>query len=102
VVTLQTHAQAADVQTLMRRAGVVPLTATVTPASALLRSIAGPPADRVAPPPAPAPASKKPRAGGSGSGRSSGNGRSAASGRNSASGRGAAAASAGHRRRRTY
>jgi superfamily II DNA/RNA helicase len=102
VVTLQTHAQAADVQTLMRRAGVVPLTATVTPASALLRSIAGPPADRVAPPPAPAPASKKPRAGGSGGGRSSGSGRNAASGRSSASGRGAAAASAGHRRRRTY
>ncbi len=96
VVTLQTQAQASDVQTLMRRAGVVPLAATVTPASALLRSIAGPPADRVAPPPAPAPASRKPRAAGSA------NGRRSAGGRNSASGRGAAAASAGHRRRRTY
>jgi hypothetical protein len=31
----------------MRKAGVVPLTATVTPGSALLRSIAGEPAARV-------------------------------------------------------
>ena len=43
VITLQTAAQAADVARLMRKAGVVPLTATVTPGSALLRSIAGQP-----------------------------------------------------------
>ena len=44
VVTLQTPAQAAAVRVLMRKAGVVPQTATVTPGSALLRSIAGEPA----------------------------------------------------------
>jgi superfamily II DNA/RNA helicase len=44
VVTLQTPAQAADVRTLMRKARIVPLAATVTPGSALLRSIAGKPA----------------------------------------------------------
>jgi superfamily II DNA/RNA helicase len=49
VVTLQTAEQAGDVRTLMRQAGVVPLAATVRPDSALLRSIAGEPADRVAP-----------------------------------------------------
>ncbi len=43
VITLQVQAQAADVRALMRKAGVVPLTATVTPGSALLRSIAGEP-----------------------------------------------------------
>ncbi|HVT70295.1 MAG TPA: DEAD/DEAH box helicase, partial [Trebonia sp.] len=43
VITLQTQAQAADVRALMRKAGVVPLTAAVTPGSALLRSIAGEP-----------------------------------------------------------
>ena len=43
VITLQTPAQAGAVRTLMRKAGVVPLTATVTPGSALLRSIAGEP-----------------------------------------------------------
>ena len=43
VITLQAQAQAADVRDLMRKAGVVPLTATVTPGSALLRSIAGEP-----------------------------------------------------------
>jgi superfamily II DNA/RNA helicase len=47
VVTLQTPAQAAAVRNLMRKASVVPLTATVTPGSALLRSIAGQPAPRV-------------------------------------------------------
>lgn len=52
VITVQTPAQAADVRALMRRAGVVPLAASVRPGSALLRSIAGPPADRVEPPPA--------------------------------------------------
>jgi superfamily II DNA/RNA helicase len=44
VVTLQTTAQAAAVRDLMRKAGVVPLTATVTPRSELLRTIAGEPA----------------------------------------------------------
>jgi superfamily II DNA/RNA helicase len=43
VVTLHSPAQAADVRTLMRKAGVVPLTAAVTPGSPLLRSIAGEP-----------------------------------------------------------
>jgi len=47
VVTLQTSAQSGDVRALMRQAGVVPLAATVRPDSALLRSIAGPPAPRV-------------------------------------------------------
>jgi hypothetical protein len=41
VITLQTSAQAGSVRDLMRKAGVVPLTASVTPGSALLRSIAG-------------------------------------------------------------
>jgi superfamily II DNA/RNA helicase len=49
VITLQTPAQAADVRVLMRRAGVVPLAATVGPGSALLRSIAGPSAARITP-----------------------------------------------------
>ena len=52
VVTLQTPAQAGDVRALMRKARVVPLAATVNPGSALLRSIAGKPAE----PPAPQPA----------------------------------------------
>jgi superfamily II DNA/RNA helicase len=43
VITLQTQAQASDVRALMRKAGVVPLTATVTPGSAVLREIAGEP-----------------------------------------------------------
>jgi superfamily II DNA/RNA helicase len=46
VITVQSPAQAADVRGLMRRAGVSPLTASVSPGSALLRSIAGPPAAR--------------------------------------------------------
>ena len=49
VITLQSPAQAADVRGRMRRAGVTPLSASVSPGSALLRSIAGPPATRVAP-----------------------------------------------------
>jgi superfamily II DNA/RNA helicase len=49
VITLQTPAQAAAVRLLMRKAGVVPLSATVTPGSALLRSIAGEPVPPVAP-----------------------------------------------------
>jgi superfamily II DNA/RNA helicase len=44
VITLQDQAQAADVRALMRKAGVTPQAATVTPSSALLRSIAGEPA----------------------------------------------------------
>ena len=48
VITLQTPAQAGDVRALMRKARVVPLAATVTPGSALLRSIAGEPAKPVA------------------------------------------------------
>ena len=48
VVTLQSPAQAADVRVLMRRAGVSPLATSVGPGSALLRSIAGRPAPRVA------------------------------------------------------
>ena len=43
VITLQDQAQAAAVRDLMRKAGVVPLAAAVTPGSALLRSIAGEP-----------------------------------------------------------
>jgi superfamily II DNA/RNA helicase len=43
VITLQAAAQAGAVRDLMRKAGVVPLTATVTPGSALLRSIVGEP-----------------------------------------------------------
>jgi superfamily II DNA/RNA helicase len=43
VITLQAQAQAADVRALMQKAGVVPLTAAVTPGSALLTSIAGEP-----------------------------------------------------------
>jgi len=41
VITLQTPAQADAVRDLMRKAGVVPLTAAVHPGSALLHSIAG-------------------------------------------------------------
>jgi superfamily II DNA/RNA helicase len=56
VITLATPAQAADVRGLMRRAGVSPLSASVSPGSAVLRSIAGPPAAWVAPAEQPAPA----------------------------------------------
>jgi len=49
VITLQSPGQAADVRGLMRRAGVSPLTASVSPGSALLRSIAGPPPAWVTP-----------------------------------------------------
>jgi superfamily II DNA/RNA helicase len=44
VITLQTPAQAREVRTMMRRTGVIPVAATVSPRSPLLRSIAGPPA----------------------------------------------------------
>ena len=49
VITLQTPAQAREVRTLMKRANVIPLAATVRPGSPLLRSIAGPPAEPIAP-----------------------------------------------------
>jgi superfamily II DNA/RNA helicase len=49
VVTVQTAAQAAEVRVLMRKAGVTPRAAAAGPGSALLRSIAGPPARRTAP-----------------------------------------------------
>jgi superfamily II DNA/RNA helicase len=52
VITLQAPAQAAVVRDLMRKAGVVPLTAAVTAGSGLLRTIAGHPADRITLPPA--------------------------------------------------
>jgi superfamily II DNA/RNA helicase len=53
VVTLQTPAQAADVRALMRKAHIAPLAATVKPGSALLRVIAGKPAEPPAPQPRP-------------------------------------------------
>jgi superfamily II DNA/RNA helicase len=49
VITLQTPAQAREVKTLMRRAGVAPVAAPVGPGSPLLRAIAGPPAKPVKP-----------------------------------------------------
>jgi superfamily II DNA/RNA helicase len=51
VVTLHAPAQAREVRTLMKRANVTPLTATVSPGSPLLRTIAGPAVPPVAPPP---------------------------------------------------
>ena len=50
VITLQAPAQAGAVRDLIRKAGVVPLAATVTPGSALLRSIAGQPVPPVTSP----------------------------------------------------
>ncbi len=49
VITLQTPAQEREVRALMRKANVVPLAARVRPDSALLRSIAGEPAEPIAP-----------------------------------------------------
>jgi superfamily II DNA/RNA helicase len=49
VITVQSPAQAPDVRALMRRAGVTPQAANVSPGSPLLRSIAGPPASHTAP-----------------------------------------------------
>ena len=49
VVTVQTDAQSRSVSTLMRRAGVVPLRATVDPGSELLATLAGPRAEPVRP-----------------------------------------------------
>jgi hypothetical protein len=83
VVTLHTPAQAGDVRALMRKAGVVPLAATVKPGSALLRSIAGKPAGPPAPQPRPAAAAPEATASAS-----------------LATGRGAAAMSARYRGRR--
>lgn len=53
VVTVQTVEQAAGVRTLMRKAGVSSQATVVDPGSAVLRSIAGPPAERTAPVAAP-------------------------------------------------
>ncbi len=53
VVTLQTAAQVSEVRTLMRKAGVRPQASIAGPGSAIVRSIAGPPARRparIAPP----------------------------------------------------
>ena len=83
VVTLQTPAQAGDVRALMRKTRVVPLAATVKPGSALLRSIAGKPAELPARQPRPAAAAPEPTATAS-----------------PATGRRAAAISAGYRGRR--
>ena len=57
VVTLQTAAQVSEVRTLMRKAGVRPQASIAGPGSAIVRSIAGPPARRparIAPPARPA------------------------------------------------
>jgi len=51
VITVQTPAQGSEVGRLMRRAGVVPHAVTAGPHSPVLRSIAGPPAERIVPPP---------------------------------------------------
>jgi superfamily II DNA/RNA helicase len=48
VVTLQTAAQVSEVRTLMRKAGVRPQASIAGPGSAIVRSIAGPPARRPA------------------------------------------------------
>ncbi len=48
VVTLQTAAQVSEVRTLMRKAGVRPQASIAGPGSAIIRSIAGPPARRPA------------------------------------------------------
>jgi superfamily II DNA/RNA helicase len=47
VVTMQTAAQAREVSALMRKAGVTPQVAEAGPDSAVVREIAGPPAQRV-------------------------------------------------------
>jgi len=47
VVTMQTAAQAREVRDLMRKAGVTPQVAEASPESAVVREIAGPPAQRV-------------------------------------------------------
>ena len=82
VVTVQTDAQSRTVSTLMRRAGVVPLRATVGPGSELLATLAGPRAEPAAParrpagqtrPSRPGPATSRDRApGGAGPARARG------------------------------
>ncbi len=62
VITLQTPAQASAVRTLMRKARVIPFTASVRPDSALLHSIAGDPAEPLAPQPVQPPAAQSPSA----------------------------------------
>src|SRR5262249_44574345 len=90
VITLQTPAQAHEVRTLMRRAGVVPVAATVSPRSPLLRSIAGPPAPPVPRPALPPPVRRPARPTAPGPALVA----------RPATGRGAVAASAGYRGRR--
>jgi len=87
VITVQTGEQSRSVSTLMRRAGVVPLRATVGPGSELLATLAGPRAEPVRParrpagqtrppqgrPSRPAPATSRDRApGGAGPARARG------------------------------
>ncbi len=62
VITLQTPAQASTVRTLMRKARVIPFTASVRPDSALLHSIAGDPAEPLAPQPLKPPSAQSARA----------------------------------------
>jgi superfamily II DNA/RNA helicase len=99
VITMQTPGQASDVRAMMRKARVVPLSATVTPDSPLLRSIAGDPAKLSAPQLRPAPTGQRPRSsGGPASGRG---GTSPSSGRGGGGGGGGTTAAARRRRRRT-
>ena len=76
VVTLHTPEQAKEVRALMRKAEVVPLSATVRPGSPLLTSIAGPAAEYV--PPVRQPAKREPATAGT---RATGRGAAAASAR---------------------
>jgi superfamily II DNA/RNA helicase len=108
VITLQTAAQADDVRTLMRKAKVTPLTAHAHPHSALLRSIAGEPADPPAagPKPVQAPAATAATGAGAGAGARGGAGAGAGArggargGAGAGAGAGAAAMSTGYRSRR--
>jgi superfamily II DNA/RNA helicase len=93
VVTLQTREQAAEVRTLMRKAGVNPRTSLAAPGSAVLREIAGPPAKRTLRPAPPARSATGTATAKSASGSAAGTGRQPGS-------RGAAAASASFRGRR--
>jgi superfamily II DNA/RNA helicase len=75
VITVQSPAQAPGVRALMRRAGVNPLASHAHPGSALVRSLAGPPAARVIParpPAAAAPPTASPATGRSAVAMSSG------------------------------
>jgi superfamily II DNA/RNA helicase len=93
VVTLQTREQAAEVRTLMRKAGVSPRTSQAGPGSAVLREIAGPPAKRALRAAAPTRAATGTATAASTRASASGTGRQPGS-------RGAAAASASFRGRR--